>query len=212
MQKIQPIKTIKSFTSEHELKEKGSSFIAQAFQITSVNDAQEKLDAIKKKYYDATHHCFGYKTHSKDFKYSDDGEPLGSAGIRIINAIDHFSLTDIILIVTRYYGGTKLGVGPLGKAYYNSAIKVLENSNIIEKNPYKIIRLECNFNFLKTVYKTLENYDSKILGTEYSDKVNFEFAINAKDVEIIKKKLTDLTSGEITVTAENKITYMTYEK
>ncbi len=208
MQKIQPIKTIKSFTSEYKLKEKGSSFIAQALPITSVEEANEKLEAIKKKYYDATHHCFGYKTHTEDFKYSDDGEPTGTAGIRIINAIEHFSLIDLILIVTRYYGGTKLGIGPLGKAYYNSAVSALENSNIIEKNPYNIIKLVFNFNMLKTVYKTLEGFDSKIIGIEYSDKVNFELAINANDVEIIRKKLLDLSNGEIIVSADNKISYM----
>ncbi len=210
MQKVQPINTIKCFTNEYELKEKGSSFIAQAFPISSINEANEKLEAIKKKYYDATHHCYGYKTHSDELKYSDDGEPSGTAGIRIINAIDHFSLTDVILIVTRYYGGTKLGVGPLGKAYYNSAVKVLEGSNIIKKKPYQIIKIEFNFNLLKTVYKTIDNYDSKILQTKYSDKVNFEFAINANDVEIVEKRLIDLSSGQITVSIGNKIAY--YDK
>ena len=138
MQKIENYKTIGSF-NETTLKEKSSVFNAQAYPVENEEDALQIVEKTKKKYYDATHHCYAYKLTGNKIKYSDAGEPSGTAGIRILNAINHFNMQNILVIVIRYFGGTKLGVGPLGKAYYNSVIQTLKSSRIIEKKAYKKI-------------------------------------------------------------------------
>ncbi|MDZ7765436.1 MAG: YigZ family protein [Melioribacteraceae bacterium] len=97
-------------------------FIGYAAPCKNDEEAEQILEGKKKQYYDATHNCYAYKILPESIKYLDDGEPSGTAGIRILNAIQHFDLTNLIVISTRYFGGTKLGVGPLGKAYYNSAL------------------------------------------------------------------------------------------
>src|ERR1035437_7449750 len=133
---IKPIRSIEGFT-EAGIKEKGSAFTGQAYFMSDSDECVKKLNEIKKEFYDATHHCYCYKLNSGEMKYSDNGEPSGTAGIRILNAIEHFDLTDLLVVVIRFCGGKKLGVGPLEKFYYKSAFNVFKCSKIIEKNPYK---------------------------------------------------------------------------
>jgi len=90
-----------------------SNFIAQVYPVSSEIEVKELISEVKKKYYDASHHCFAFKFADGTFRYSDAGEPNGSAGVRIMNAIDHFKLSNQLLIVSRIFGGVKLGVGPL---------------------------------------------------------------------------------------------------
>ena len=132
------IKTIEKF-SQKNYKEKGSEFIGRVYHVEQEKEIVETLNKLKKKYYNATHHCYAYKLLNGKIKYSDDGEPGGSAGIRILKAIEHFDLVNQLVVVTRYFGGTKLGVGPLGKAYYTSAYDVLERSEIVVKTLYYTI-------------------------------------------------------------------------
>ena len=108
----------------NKIKIKGSQFIGYAIKVISVQNAEEELSSIKKEHFDATHHCYAFKLNTGEEKYSDDGEPNGTAGVRILNAINHYNLTNIIIIVVRYFGGTKLGIGPLGKAYGDSAYDI----------------------------------------------------------------------------------------
>ena len=96
------IKTIKDFR-QASIKEKASEFIAIVYPVDNKETAVNKLNEIRKKYYDASHHCFAYKLKNGDEKYSDDGEPNGTAGLRILNAIEHFDLTNVLLIVVRYF-------------------------------------------------------------------------------------------------------------
>src|ERR1035437_8880518 len=142
---IKPIRSIEGFT-EAGIKEKGSAFTGQAYFMSDSDECVKKLNKIIKQFYDATHHCYCYKLNSGEAKYSDNGEPSGTAGIRILNAIEHFDLTDILVVVIRYFGGTKLGVGPLGKAYYESALNVLksrseEHTSELQSRQYLVCRL-----------------------------------------------------------------------
>lgn len=148
------IKTIKNF-NQNSFKEKGSEFIAIVNSVDNEETALNQLTEIRKKYFDATHHCYAYKLKSGEEKYSDDGEPKGTAGIRILNAIEHFDLRDVLVIVVRYFGGTKLGVGPLGKAYYNSSIDVLNTSEIITLTLYQSLLIETDLILLVTCIVSL---------------------------------------------------------
>jgi len=145
--------------SEVRFKEKGSMFIGLSSPINLEEEGIIFLNSVKKKFYDATHHCFSYKLANGSFKYSDDGEPNGTAGIRINNAQNHFELTNIITIVVRYFGGVKLGVGSLGKAYYEAAIQNLEASKNIEKELYQRIEIEYKFEQTKYVHHLISKFE-----------------------------------------------------
>lgn len=196
-----PKTTIKiiSSSSESRLKEKGSSFIGQAFFADEEENALAILVEIRKKNYDATHNCFAYKLFNGKFKYSDDGEPNGTAGIRIYNAIEHFSLQNILVIVTRYYGGVKLGVGPLGKAYYQSAYDVLEKSHIVEKVYHQKIKISYDYNFVKTLHKVIADYEGIIVNNSFDTTPYSECLIYPEIVEKLSETLKNLSSGKIKI-------------
>ncbi len=192
------IKTIKNFQTL-SLKEKGSEFLATVYPIDSEESALDRLNEIKKKYYDATHHCYAYKLKNGETKYSDDGEPNGTAGIRILNAIEHFDLSDVLMIVVRYFGGTKLGVGPLGKAYYNASIDVLNVSEIVLQTLYHKLLIEVDFNFISHVHRVINHYSAIVADSEYSNNAKFICWIKSKDQEKIDTELTNLTNGQILI-------------
>ena len=198
MTDIQQINTIEGF-NESKLKEKGSLFIVQAYPIKSEDNVSEILDKIKKEYFDATHHCYAYKIDKDNFKYSDSGEPSGTAGISILNAIDKFNFINILVVVIRYFGGTKLGAGPLGKAYYNSANKCLENSKKIIKHPYRKLSVELDFDSIGNFHHLVNTFNVKISNIKYSEKAAAEIYVQIQKEEFLKEELIKMTKGNAKV-------------
>jgi len=194
------IKTIKDFR-QTSIKEKASEFIAIVYPVDNEATAINHLNEIRKKHYDASHHCYAYKLKNGEEKYSDDGEPKGTAGIRILNAIQHFDLSDVLLVVVRYFGGTKLGVGPLGKAYYNASIDVLNTSEIIAKTLYQNILIEVDFNFISHVHRVINHYSAIIADSEYSSIAKFNCFVKPNNFENINIELSNLTNGQILIKA-----------
>lgn len=174
------------------LKEKGSEFFSYLYPIKSEVEANDILNSLRKKFYNATHHCFAYKLSDGTIKYSDDGEPSGSAGIRILNAINHFELNNLIVIVVRYFGGTKLGVGPLGKAYYESALECLKQSKVITQFLKQTAIVKFPFEQSNFVHRILSRYSAKILKTEYADSPEIHCTVKA---EIAGKLVSELTAN-----------------
>lgn len=183
--------------NEAELKEKGSLFVAKCKPIETTAEAKIFLEQIKKKYYDATHHCYAVKLHDGTVQHSDDGEPNGSAGIRIVNAIDHFKLTNIIVVVIRYFGGTKLGVGPLGKAYYSVAELVLAKSKIVELNNFSRVEISVPVELTGALFHQIELHKAKVEKKEFNDQLSIILLIKSELVEIIKNELTESTRGKL---------------
>lgn len=181
--------TIKTIENEYRasIKEKGSEFIAYAFPVCDEESFKARIFEIKKEHFNARHHCFAYRIDEKNFKYSDDGEPNGTAGIRILNAIDHFELVYVGVVVVRYFGGIKLGVGPLGRVYYSSGNEVLSVSEIKNKEMYRTGKVEFDFNSQSQIYNLLNNYDVKIDDTYYSENVAITFRVKNK----VANKLLD---------------------
>jgi uncharacterized YigZ family protein len=192
------IKVLNSI-SEFKLKEKGSTFIGQAFTVWDEETALARLNEIRKKHYDATHNCYAYRIYTNKFKYSDDGEPNGTAGIRIYNAIEHFDLQNILVIVTRYYGGVKLGVGPLGKAYYQAAFEVLKESEVSEKIYYQKVKISYDYNFVKTIHKVLTDFEGTILNNSFDTGPYSECLVYPEIVENLAETLKNLSSGKIKI-------------
>ena len=207
MQKIKKYKTLTSF-NENTLKEKSSVFTAQAYPVGNEKEASQILEKIRKKYFDATHHCYAYKLLGERIKYSDAGEPSGTAGLRILNAINHFNLQNILVVVIRYFGGTKLGVGPLGKAYYNSALLTLENSQIIEKNGYTKISIETELNQVNNIYHLVNEFDAKITKSDYSNRVKFDCLVLTEKAKQFESSLYELTKGAANIIINDEIVFI----
>lgn len=190
--------TVKQFHKSN-FKEKGSEFIAHVYPVEDQESCNKILESIKKKFYDAAHHCYAYKLLNDLQKYSDDGEPSGTAGIRILNAIDHFNLTNLIVVVTRYFGGTKLGVGPLGKTYYSSAFNVLEEAEHIKKELVEKLIVKMDFSLVSQLYRIAANYKAKVNSSEIETLALYEIIINPNYIDALSNELNDAANGKIEV-------------
>jgi len=201
------IKTIAA-ESESRFKEKGSTFIGLSSPINLEEEGINFLNSVKKKFYDATHHCFSYKLADGLFKYSDDGEPNGTAGIRINNAQNHFELTNIITIVVRYFGGVKLGVGPLGKAYYEAAIQNLETSMKIEKELYQKIELEYQFEQTKYVHHLISKFELVVNKNLFESSPIMQCSIKASRINEISSELNENYNPNLVLRITDNLLYM----
>jgi len=208
MSLIKPINTL-SGTCETRLKEKGSLFICEGHFAPNIEECEKILNSVKKKYFDATHHCYAYKLNTGETKYSDNGEPNGTAGVRILNAIEHFDLTDLIVIVTRYFGGTKLGVGPLGKCYYDSAYNTLQIAEILVKNPFNEITITTNFDQMGHVFRILSGLNSKSIVSDYKeDFVEIRCFLHTNDLVSLNKSVDAHSRGDIKISSSTEIVYL----
>ena len=191
------INTVKSF-NETRFKEKGSEFIGQVYPIIQDSDSEEILHKIRKEHYNANHHCYAHKIYQKEAKYSDDGEPSGTAGIRILNAITHFDLENVLVVVIRYFGGIKLGVGPLGKAYYYSAYSTLESASIIKLTEFNRIKLNFDYDFISNVHHILAVNSCKITDNTFeNNKPAVEFLARSDISSRLKDELNEASKGTL---------------
>jgi uncharacterized YigZ family protein len=196
MNLLDEIKTIDEFAEVSNVINK-SNFIAQVHQVFFEKHVKDYLAYAKKKYYDASHHCYAYKVANGDVRYSDAGEPNGTAGLRILNAIEHFNLSNQLIIVSRIFGGVKLGVGPLGKAYYESAYNVIDKSKIKEKYLFQKATISTSFDQISFVHRILANHKSLIASTEYRELIELSCWLKSSEIDLISKKISEL--GKLTV-------------
>jgi uncharacterized YigZ family protein len=181
----------------HKFKEKGSLFMGQAYPVRSVEDCENQVSLCRKEFYDATHNCFAYRLQDGSFKYSDDGEPNGTAGIRIYNAIQHFELVDVLVVVTRYFGGTKLGAGPLGKAYYHSAHTVLNKAEKLEKMNYSKIEIMFDYDQTSNVHHFLSMHNAFNIENIFKKLPGIICCIKPGKFEELQSELADVSKGKI---------------
>jgi uncharacterized YigZ family protein len=188
--------------SEVEIKVKGSRFVARTAACTSKIEAEEILDNIRKKYHDATHHCFAYRVgmgRESTFRYSDAGEPSGTAGKPIFDRIEGKHLTNVIVVVTRYFGGTKLGTGGLTRAYSEAAAGVLEKAGVVKKYITKKISLTVPFPDYNSVERIIQQYKAAIVRQEFADVVELTVEVRISTAEQFINRLVELTSGRISI-------------
>lgn len=153
---------------EAEFKDRGSKFLAFAFPLKNKDDFKIHLQRLKKEHPKAAHRCFAYRIgyDGKDFRVSDDGEPSGTAGKQILSQIDSKNLSDVLVIVTRYFGGTLLGVPGLINAYKTATILALQCTHIIQKSIEKNFLLHFNYTETNEVMRIIKQYNCKILKNE----------------------------------------------
>ncbi len=190
--------TIKT-PSRYEIKVKGSRFLAESECAVSVEEAQAALERTRKREHDATHHCYAYRIGLFDrmiFKYSDDGEPSGTAGRPIYDVICGHDLIDIIVIVTRYFGGTKLGPGGLARAYSEAARGAIERSGRQESFVTESIRLGIEFPLYDRLMKILPRFDATQAKADFSDRVIIELEVRKSKADELVAEVVRLTGGK----------------
>lgn len=182
--------------STAEITEKKSKFIGHIKPVTSENQANEYLRNIRERYWDARHNVYAYalKTNFKS-KASDDGEPHGTAGIPILEVIKKNSLLDVMIIVTRYFGGILLGTGGLTRAYSQCASLAIQNAKTVNYKLCSCFELFCNYDQLDKIKNIICTSHAKIDGTVFLENVKVNFHVPSQDADLLKKKLLEVTCG-----------------
>jgi len=195
-------KTIKKLGKSEKIF-KNSIFLGYASPMNNEEEAKKFISSIKSHHSDATHIVYAYLIKSNfAMKYCDDGEPAGSSGKPIINIIEHKNLKDIVVVVVRYYGGTKLGYGGLVKAYGDTAKEAIDDSGIIEIFEKEYFEIIIPYNLLNAVMKILQN--ETIINEDYSEIVKLTVGIKKESIEEIKNKLINNTKGNIKIAVKNR--------
>lgn len=177
--------------SQDIYKEKGSKFIGLAFPVTQEEEVKEMLKTIKKEYFDATHHCYAYQLgfDKTAFRVNDDGEPSGTAGRPIFGQIQSLDLTQVLVIVVRYYGGTKLGVSGLINAYKTTARAALDKGSILEKVVKEVYRINFFYEQMNDVMHLLKEQHVDILKAKYESECELEVAIRRNNSSLLTDAL-----------------------
>ena len=181
-------------------KEKGSKFIAEAFIVMSEDEAKAAIAAIKKEHFDARHHCYAYMIgpEKKIFLSSDDGEPSGTAGKPILNQILSKAVTNVCIVVTRYFGGIKLGTSGLINAYKTASREALENAQIVEKTINNIYSLEFEYPLMNEVMRIMKEENLEQQNPRFELNCYLEFSTRKNEASRIFEKFNNLFGVKIT--------------
>ena len=189
--------------------EKKSKFICHLFTVTSADEVTEIIKAEKKKYYDAKHHCYAYVMgdDGSDIKCSDDGEPSGTAGRPMLDILQKEGLTDILCVVTRYFGGTLLGTGGLVRAYSAALKDAIDKSTFKNETEAVIVKYKYGYNFDARISSYLRDKDIKVLDSEYSDAVEITIVLEKETYSAVDTDLVNITNGSVEKTDETACMY-----
>lgn len=196
-----------------EIVEKKSRFIAHVQAVDSVEEAQEFIETVKKKYWDARHNCSAFSVGEMNplTRCSDDGEPGGTAGKPILEVIQGSGIRNIVIVVTRYFGGTLLGTGGLVRAYTEAAKAGIENAVIIEKIPATRMKLFTEYTDLGKIQYILAQNQVTVENTEYTDKVEIRALFPEKEKKALCRALTEGTGGRVHIEDGEDVYYGTAE-
>lgn len=185
--------------SEGLYKEKGSKFLAFAYPVQDEEEIKENIEALKKKYYDARHHCYAYilGKDQEQFRANDDGEPNHSAGDPILGQLRSNNLSNALVVVVRYFGGTKLGVGGLIHAYKTAAAEAITNGQIITAIVKKSVKFHFDYLDMNDVMRLIKDYDLEMKKQEFDNTCLMHLSIRASLYEEVMDKLTDINSVKL---------------
>jgi uncharacterized YigZ family protein len=193
--------TIGKIYGPEEIKEKGSRFLAYLYPVATAAEIDSIIVDLRKKYHDATHVCFAFrlgKGTEEYFRCSDDGEPGGTAGFPIYNEIKSKEYLNVLVVVIRYFGGTKLGTGGLARTYAAAARKIIEKAKTLTVRITKEISLEFPYDFTGEIMKIIHRFALDIVKQEYTDRgVSINLAVPVARVKEVEKTLTDISKGQL---------------
>lgn len=182
--------------AESEFTEKRSRFITHLYKVETEVEARARIEEMKKKYYDARHNCWCYLLQEGGVvRYSDDGEPQGTAGMPMLDVLRRENLTNVLCVVTRYFGGVLLGTGGLVRAYTKSTQLALENAGINEVNRYAVVLITCPYSLLGTVQNLLPEHNCIVEETDYAADVTLTATLPEDGTAALEQALRDATSA-----------------
>ena len=184
--------------SEGLFKDNGSRFIALAYPVESEAEVKEIVQNLRKQYHDARHHCYAYRLGYKGdvFRSSDDGEPSGSAGRPILGQIDSRSLSDVLVVVGRYFGGIKLGIPGLIRAYKTSTADALDNAQIVQKTAASVFRISFDYLSMNDVMKTLKELGLQPSAQDFGEKCSLQVRVRLSQTVVFKEKMQSCSNLE----------------
>ena len=180
-----------------EYMEKKSRFLGLIVPVTTEAEARARLEAVKKQEYDARHNCWAYILHSGQKRYSDDGEPQGTAGMPILEVLRHENLTDCVCVVTRYFGGILLGTGGLVRAYTQGAQVAVAAAGVQRMSLYTVALIACPYNLYDIVTHLLPEYDCAVEETDYGADVTLTVTLPAGGEDRLNAGLAEATAGTV---------------
>ena len=180
-------------------KEKGSKFLAYAYPVSSEEQIRECLEALRKRYYDATHHCYAWRlgADGQNYRVNDDGEPSSTAGRPILGQLLSYGVTDVLVVVVRYFGGTKLGVSGLIAAYKESAAAVLSAAQIVERTVDVRFEVEFGYLVMNDVMRVVKEMRPEVLEQRFDNLCTMRLSIRAGRADALRERLQKIEGIQI---------------
>ena len=182
---------------EDEFIEKKSRFIGRIWQVETEEEALAKIQEMKKQHYDATHNCWAYIIRDGAVRFSDDGEPGGTAGMPMIQVLQREQLYNVVCVVTRYFGGILLGSGGLVRAYTKGAKIAVDAAGKSMKRVWSVLYLPCPYTYYERVKLEVAAFGGIIRDTQFAQEVELEILLAEADVQPFLDRLTDMTAGTV---------------
>ena len=192
---IDEYKTITNKTGEGTYSEKRSKFLAFSHHVESLDEVKDIVAAYRKKYYDARHVCYAYMLGADrtDFRANDDGEPSSTAGKPILGQINSHELTDILIVVVRYYGGVNLGTGGLIVAYKTAAAAAIEDSEMEVRQVEELVKYDFPYVMMNDVMRVVKEMQPRIVSQEYDNTCSITLSIRKSEAETLRGRLKKLS-------------------
>lgn len=202
---VKPYKTLGQYAAEEYIVKK-SRFIGYAKPVKTEEEAQAFIAEISKKHWDATHNVYAYSLREGGVKrFSDDGEPQGTAGMPVLNVLTQEDVTDCVVVVTRYFGGILLGGGGLVRAYSHSAKLGVDAAQIITLVPWSVCSVSCDYTYYGKIETLIRDMNGVVGDTDFAENVTVKFRIEQGTEQAFDKKLKDLTNGKVPFTVIEEI-------
>ena len=187
--------------TECAMRERSSKFLSYAYPVTNEEQIREHLDVLYKQYYDATHHCYAWRLgpNGEHFRANDDGEPSGTAGKPILGQLLSNDITDCLIVVVRYFGGTKLGVSGLIQAYKEAAADVIAASTVIEKTVDTIIKVDFSYMVMNDIMRIIKDENPQIVEQIFDNLCTMTLSIRQSKADMLIGKLSKVSGATIEV-------------
>ncbi len=182
---------------QDEFTEKKSRFIGRVWCVETEEEALARIQEMKKQHYDATHNCWAYVIRDGAMRFSDDGEPGGTAGNPMMQVLQREELYNVVCVVTRYFGGVLLGAGGLVRAYTKGAKIAIDAAGKSVKRVWSVLYVPCPYNFYERVKLEVDAFGGIIRDTQFGAEVDLEILIAKPETEAFLEKLTDMTAGTV---------------
>lgn len=193
---MQEYKTVENEACDSFI-EKKSRFIGYVKPVVTQQEAVDFINSIKSRHWDATHNVYAYVLRENNIqRYSDDGEPSGTAGVPVLDVLLKGELVDVCVVATRYFGGTLLGAGGLVRAYSHTSKIAVEAGNIITMAQCNVMELSVDYSFYERANILLSDFGANIIDTQFTDRITITFSVKENCVSLLQEKITDISNGK----------------